>query len=223
MDRRILPLAGAVGAVLVSSIVVLAAPPAGNKPNKVTIEARPTVITFGTTGGIGGRATGPKLPAGTAVVLEADTVPIDRFVASANGVLSASGEYSFQVSPQANTKYRVTVNSSPRVLSPEILMFVRMKISLRVSDTTPARGQMVRFYGSVTPAHVGHVIRIQKRNADGTFRNVARTSLTAGTASSSRYTGSIRIFVNGAYRVLVASHDDHVKAVSALRLLRVPS
>jgi hypothetical protein len=98
-----------------------------------------------------------------------------------------------------------------------------MRASLGVSDTSPTRGQRVRFYGSVSPPHAGVVVHIQRRNPDGTFRNVAKTYLVARNATSSRYSGVIRIYRNGAYRVLVPSQADNVKAVSVLRQLRIAS
>jgi len=221
MRERSLLVVGAVSALLVPAALALAAPP-GSTPVRVGVEARPSIVTWGTAGGIGGHVSGPRTPAGTAVVLEADTVPFDGFLPSATSAIDASGDYGFRVSPTANTRYRVTVRTAPPAQSAEVLMYVRMRVSLRVSDASPTRGQRVRFYGSVTPAHVGLVVRIQKRNADGTFRNVARATLTAGSsASSSRFTGAIPIFANGVYRVLAPSHDDHVKALSALRVLRV--
>jgi len=214
-------LAAALGAVLIPTAAGLAQRPPPNPPGQVSIEARPALITWGTTGGIGGRASGPRLGAGARVVLEADSVPFDGYANLATGVLDATGGYSFPVSPRANTKYRVAVGA-PRVLSGEVLVYVRMRVSLRVGDTSPARGQRVRFYGSVTPAHPGLTVHIQRRNPDASFRNVARATLTAGaTANSSRYTGTIPISRTGVYRVLVPSHADHVTGVSALRVLRV--
>jgi hypothetical protein len=223
LRHRILPIAGALSALLVPATVVVAAKPPKNTPGRVSIGVQPSVITWGTTGGIGGQLSGPRQQAGSPVVLQAETPPATRFHTSATGALDARGAYNFRVSPGANTRYRVMAGSGLRVQSSEVLMYVRMRASLRVSDASPTRGQRVRFFGSVSPAHVGLVVHIQKRNPDGSFRNVARTFLVAGSGSSSRYSGVIRIFRNGAYRVLVPTHADHVKAVSRLRLLRVSS
>ena len=223
MRYRTLAFAGAVSALLVPTAVVLAAKPVKNTPGAVTIGALPSIITWGTTGGIGGRVTGPGQTAGSAVTLQTQTPPSTRFLAGPTGAVGANGAYNFGVSPQVNTRYRVMTGASPRVQSAEVLMYVRMRASLAVSDTTPARGQRVRFYGSVSPPHAGVVVHIQRRNPDGTFRNVAKTYLVARNASSSRYSGVIRIYRNGSYRVLVPSQADNVKAVSVLRQLRIAS
>jgi hypothetical protein len=221
--HRIFPVACALSALLVPAAALVAAKPPKNTPGRVSIGVLPSIITWGTTGGIGGHLSGAPQQAGSPVVLQAETPPAARFHTSATSALDARGQYNFRVSPGANTRYRVLAGSGLRVQSSEVLMFVRMRASLRVSDSSPTRGQRVRFSGSVSPAHTGLVVRIQKRNADGTFRNVARTFLIAGSASSSRYSGVIRVYRNGVYRVLVPSHADHVKAVSGLRLLRIPS
>jgi hypothetical protein len=224
--HRALAVAGALSAVLVPTAAVLAAKPAKPvkaTPGRVSIGMLPSIVTWGTTGGIGGHVTGGGSQTGSPVVLQAETPPAARFHSSATGAVDARGQYNFRVSPGANTRYRVMAGSGLRVQSSEVLMFVRMRASLRVSDSSPTRGQRVRFSGSVSPAHVGLVVHIQKRDADGSFRNVARTFLVAGAASSSRYSGVIRVYRNGVYRVLVPSHAEHVKAVSGLRLLRVAS
>jgi hypothetical protein len=90
--------------------------------------------------------------------------------------------------------------SGSRAQSADVLMFVRMRAGLRVSDSSPTRGQRVRFSGLVRPGHAALVVHIQKRNPDGTFRNVAKTFLVAGSASSSHYSGVIRVYRNGRYR-----------------------
>jgi hypothetical protein len=92
-----------------------------------------------------------------------------------------------------------------------------------VGDAFPERGDLVRLFGSVTPAHNGLQLRIQKRNPDGSYRNVARATLSAGSGARSRFEARIPIYRNGWYRVLAPSHDDHTKAVSAPRLVRVTS
>lgn len=221
MRHRILPIAGALGALFVPAAALMAAKPPKATPGRVSIALLPAVITWGTTGGIGGHLSGSRQQAGSPVVLQAETPPAARFHTSATGALDANGQNNFRVSPQANTSYRVMAGSGLRVQSSEVVMFVRMRASLRVSDSSPTRSQRVRFAGSVSPPHVGLLVHIQKRNTDGSFQNVARTFLVAGSASSSRYSGVIRIFRKGVYRVLVPSHADHVKAVSGLRLLRV--
>jgi hypothetical protein len=222
MRDRILPVACVLSALLVPTGALLAAKPPQKGPGRVTIGVLPSTVTWGTTGGVGGQVSGRGQPTGSLVVLEAQTPP-GAFVRRATDAADASGQYNFRVTPGVNTRYRVMAGAA-RVPSAEVLMFVRMRASLQVTDTSPASGQRVRFYGAVSPAHPGLVVRIQKRNPDGTFRNVAHTFLRAGSnASTSRYSGTIRVYRNGVYRVLVPTHNDHVKAFSGLRLLRIAS
>jgi hypothetical protein len=157
------------------------------------------------------------------VILEADAYPFRGFVPLATTTANARGQFEFLVRPAANTRYRVVPRSNRNVRSDEVLVFVRMKASLRLSDAFPERGGTVGFFGSVTPAHDGLQVRIQKRNPDGSYRNVARAALTTGSGESSRFDARIPIYRNGWYRVLVPSHDDHTKALSAPRPVRVTS
>ena len=133
MNHRILPIAGALSALLVPAAVVMAAKPAKTTPGRVSIGMLPSVVTWGTTGGIGGHLTGTRQQPGSPVVLQAEIPPAIRFHTSATGALDASNQYNFRVSPQANTRYRVMAGSGLRVVSSEVLMFVRMRASLRVT------------------------------------------------------------------------------------------
>jgi hypothetical protein len=224
MDARRSALLGAAGLAMLPIGLAVAASPNGTPPGRVTISATPEVVTLGTSAGIGGRVTGNRASAGTQAVLESDTVPFGAFATEATGALNARREFGFTVTPQASTRYRVRIRSAQEIVSPETVVSVRMRVSLRVSDAFPEPGQIVRFYGSVRPPHPGLVLRLQKRNPDRTWRNVARIPVPAtASTTTSRYSGEIPITRNGVYRVLAPSHDDHVKAVSAPRLVRTSS
>jgi hypothetical protein len=212
-------------AVAGAGVVPALAPAAAPAPTvRLSIEATPSLVTWGTDAGIGGRMTGNRgRMAGRAVILEADPYPFRGFTAMATTTTNARGLFDFLVRPAANTRYRAVPQGARGGPSNDVLVFVRMRTSLRVSDAFPERGDRVRFFGSVTPSHEGLTVHIQKRNPDGTYRNVARASLTHGTGASSRFEASIPIYRNGWYRVLAPSHDDHTKAVSAPRLVRVTS
>jgi hypothetical protein len=186
----------------------------------ITITAQPGVVVFGTATGVAGQLKGSG-KAGQIVTLEADDVPFTGFGTVSTTTSDPSGHYAFSVRPLLNTKYRVTTKSSPPAASAEVLVYTRMKVSLRVSDALPSRGQSVRFFGSVTPAHDGSTVHIQQRTSTGAFRNVARVPLTDNGTGSSRYGGRLRIYRNGVYRVLAPSHADHAKGISALRTIRV--
>jgi hypothetical protein len=215
-------LTGTAATVALAPSLAVSAQPSPRPTVRLSIEASPSLITWGTEGGIGGRMSGNRgQVSGRSLSLEADAYPFGGFAAVATTTTNPRGQFDFLVRPAANTRYRVVPRSAPSVRSDEVLIFVRMKASLRLSDAFPGRGDPVRFFGSVTPAHDGLQVRIQKRNPDGSYRNVARATLTTGSGVSSRFEARIPIYRNGWYRVLVPSHDDHTKAVSAPRLVRV--
>ena len=225
MRRSLMILTGATAATaaLAPSLAV-SAQPSPRPTVRLSIEASPSLITWGTDAGIGGRMTGDRgETSGRSVTLEADAYPFRGFAPQATTRTNARGDFDFLVRPAANTRYRVVAESARTVRSDEALIFVRMKASLRVGDAFPERGDLVRFFGSVTPAHDGLEVRLQKRALDGSYRNVARTMLSTGSGVSSRFEARIPIYRNGWYRVLAPSHDDHTKAVSAPRLVRVTS
>ena len=98
---------------------------------------------------------------------------------------------------------------------------VRTRVSLHVSTTTPAVGARVKFSGSVTPAHDGQMVLIQRRSRTGRFVTVATTELLHTTTGGSIYRKTLRIKASGTYRV-IKSHDAHnAIGVSALRRITV--
>lgn len=225
MRRSRLALAGAAAATAaLAPSLGTGAPPNPQPTARLSIEASPSLITWGTQAGIGGQVTGRRGPmSGRSVTLEADAFPFGSFTQLGTATANARGQFSFLVRPADNTRYRVLAEGRNAPQSNDVLVYVRMRASLRVGHAFPERGERVEFFGSVTPAHDGLTVHIQKRNPDGTYRNVARTTLTAGSGVSSRFEARIPIYRNGWYRVLAPSHDDHTKAVSAPRLVRVTS
>jgi hypothetical protein len=224
------PSARLTGAVLIAAplttvgaaVVAGAPPPSPADVSRVTISADPGLIGIGTESGIGGRLDGRRV-AGRAVVLEADPVPGGVFAPVATAVTNGRGRYEFTVHPDRNTRYRVELRGRTATRSPEQIVYVRMRVTMRVDDARPSRGQRVRFFGSVLPAHDGLVAHIQRRTLTGGYHNVARVPLTDAGGGRSRFEGSIPITRSGVYRILVPSHDDHTKAVSAPRVVRISS
>lgn len=201
--------------------------PPGNQQNAITIAAAPTTVTFTRPTTISGKLTGPG-SGGVQVTLEENPYPFTGGFKATNltATTTATGDYSIAVTPSVNTRYRVTAKTSPPVTSPETLVNVRVKISLRLSDRTPAIGQSVRFSGTVLPAHNGKTVRIQRRTSTGGWRTVASTALVATTplngVARSKYAKRIRVRRNGTYRARVTPADgDHVTGFSARRSARV--
>jgi plastocyanin len=91
------------------------------------------------------------------------------------------------------------------------------KITLKVSDATPRAGSRVRFYGSVTPAHDGRKVAIQKRGRGGSFKTVARATLRDAGRARSTFSRRLRVRADGVYRARFGS------VLSAKRKLDVSS
>jgi flagellar hook-associated protein FlgK len=206
-------------ALLATGVALAAKPPA----NTVTVTAHPSTVTFGRASTISGAVTGAG-NAGVSVTLQANPYPFTGgFTNAGSAVTDASGAYHFTVTPAVNTRYQVQAKASPTVTSPQVGVNVRVKVTLRVSDRSPALGQRVRFSGLVVPAHNGKVALIQRRSS-GHWRTVARAALVAATplngVQRSRYAKRVRIRSHGSYRVRVDPGDgDHVAGNSARRSL----
>jgi hypothetical protein len=159
--------------------------------------------------------------AGVVVSLErrATTTPV--FEPAMTTTTDAKGDYRFVASPDSNSIFRVTAATTPPVQSGELAVAVRPRVGLRVGDTTPRKGQRVRFRGTVRPAHDGRRVSIQRRRADGTWARVARPRLRDAGDTFSRYARRLRIRRTGTYRVRIAGHADHVAGFSRTRSLTV--
>lgn len=201
--------------------VAVAVQPSGSA---VTLEANPTTVVYASPTTLSGRVTGAGNAGGVKVHLEQDTTrPYgdDYRPAGVTATTANNGKYSFTLKPRVNTQYRVDAKTSPPVTSTPRLVLVRMRVGIRLSDSTPARGRLVRFSGSVSPAHDGLKARIQKRSSTGRFVTVARKTLTDAGDARSAYSRRIRIYRDGVYRVKVAGDSDHINGFSRLRTIDV--
>jgi len=200
--------------------------PGPGQSNALSIAAAPPTIIHGGSTAISGRLTGPNSGA-VAVTLEQNPFPFTGgFKAAANAITDKNGDYSFTVKPTLGTRYRVSAKTSPPVMSTEVRVNVRVKVTLRVSDKTPARGRSVRFSGLVIPAHNGKIAKIQRRTATGTWKTVVSATLKPALAvngvTRSRYSRRLTIRRNGTYRVRVSPGDgDHSVGRSPTRRLVV--
>jgi hypothetical protein len=190
--------------------------------NGVTIAAAPNPVTFGKATVVSGTVTGPNA-AGVVVDLEQTpspfTAPFTKTGQTAT--TDATGNYTFTVTPTANVRYQVTAKTSPPVTSANVQVNVRKRVSFRVNDRSIHRGQRVRFFGTVKPAHDGLVARIQRRKA-GKWRTVAKTTLRKSTtAGQSRYSKRMRVYRTGVYRVRVPADADHLRGTSRKRKITV--
>jgi hypothetical protein len=205
--------------------------PAAGAPgaSSLTIKATPARVTFGRSTTISGQLTGTG-NGGVEVTLQANPHPYTGGFKDTNvkGTTNPQGAYSLVVTPTLNTRYRVVAKARPPVTSAEVTVNVRLRVSFRLSDRTPAVGQRVRFSGVVTPGHDGKFARIQRRSSTGRWVTVARATLRTATpvngVARSRYAKRLRIRRSGTYRVRVTPGDgDHVLGTSVRRRASVHS
>ena len=199
-------------------------PPSQNNPS-LTIAANPATTTYRGATVISGRRRG-KNHANQPVALQANPFPFRGFKDVAFTRTDANGAYRFTARPRRHTRYR-TVSPRPATIydavitSPEMLVHVRLHVGIRLSDSTPRRGQRVRFFGTVAPKHNGHRVYVQRRRRDGRWVTIARARTRNMSGNRSRYSKRVRIFRTGAYRVRVRGHADHSTGTSRRRAIRV--
>ena len=181
----------------------------------LTIAASPNPVVFGRTTTIAGRLNGPD-NAGKVVTLRGDGYPYDGFQNLGTAVTNAQGDYSFAQVPRVNTRYQVRqANQESAVVG----VLVRIRTSLRLSDRTPRRGQVVRFSGRACPEHDGALVRIQRLTRRG-WVTVRRTRLRAAVRCSV-FSRRMRLYRDGRYRATVARDADHATGISARRRVDV--
>ena len=216
--RKIIVLAGALLAAAVP-VTLAAKPPKPPRNAKLNATVRPTAIVFGkfvtTTGHITSNT------AGVPVELQADPAPFDgKWVTRGTKSTDAKGDVSFALAPDLNTKLRLQTTNAPKLTSGETTVTVAWRVGFRVSDTTPRKGQSIRFSGSVHPAHVGGTVLIQKRTASG-FKTVKSTVLKTATSTYSNYSTRMRTRSTGTYRVRIPADATHASGTSRTRTLTV--
>jgi hypothetical protein len=94
-------------------------------------------------------------------------------------------------------------------------------VAMWSTTATPRRGRLVRFSGTVSPAHNGRLVRLQRRSASGAFLTVRTMRLVPTTGNRSFFTGLARVFFSGTYRVVIYYDGDHLTSYSPDRRLIV--
>jgi hypothetical protein len=201
---------------------VAAKPPKpGNNNQNLTIKASAASVTFGRTVTISGAT--KNIPAGTTLEVQQNPYPYAGFKPSGKtGVVDPAGNYSIPgVVPQVHTQYKVVAKTSPPVESGTVFVRVALRVSFKVGDSTPKKGAMDRFFGTVASAHDGKPVLIQKKTATG-YKTVTRTTLLDNGTATSKYSKKLRIRRNGTYRVIAESLDPAIdNGTSRTRTLRV--
>jgi hypothetical protein len=180
----------------------------------VTLSAAPALLTFGTPTVLSGQVTGP----------DNVNVRVDLLPGNLQANTDASGNYSFTVKPQANTRYHVTAKAKPQVESAVVEVKVRPLISFGVDDSSARKGQRVKFSGSVSPAHDGLPVMIQRKVGAGAYRTIATVTLAkSAVAGRSTYARRLKVSRTATYRVRIAADADHAAGTSRTRRVRVAS
>ena len=188
----------------------------GGGAGNLTLAAQPTTVTFGRAVTLSGKVTGPNA-AGRQVTLRSDPFPFDNFDNAGNATTNAQGDYSLTQSPTLNTRYQARSGNEESAI---VTVLVRPRVTLRLSDSTPRRGQRVRFSGRVCPDHDGSRVAIQRRTAAG-FRTVARATLRE-VPGCSRFARRLTVRRDGTYRAIIRGHNDHATGISPRRRANVP-
>jgi plastocyanin len=82
-----------------------------------------------------------------------------------------------------------------------------LKVTLKLSDSTPLAGRGVRLSGVVSPARDGRKLLIQKRVGNGKFKTIATTRLRAAKGDKSTYGLKLRLSKDAVLRARVAAGD----------------
>lgn len=138
----------------------------------------------------------------------------------------ADGSYSFNVVPVRKAYYSIVAPATAtagREASPGLLITVRRKISIKVSDRTPRVNQVVRFSGFISPSYPlgpGAVATLQRRDKNGAFDNVKAALLKAAGQFTS-YRVRVRVKSAGVYRIAVPSSTYYGSGGSVAIVMRV--
>lgn len=189
----------------------------------LTFTASPLTVLFGASTTLKATLTNFASNAGQSVELRENPYPYSTgFKAVATALTDANGVAAFVRMPALHTQYQAVAKQPGNDVTGAVIQLnVRPKISLGLSDRTPRKGQKVRFKGSVTPAHDGRVVYIQKRGRTGGYKTIGQTTLKTVTGGArSSYSKTLKIYSSGKYRALLKSHEDHL-AATKIRSLKI--
>jgi hypothetical protein len=142
------------------------------------------------------------------------------------GTAGADGSYAFSVVPVRKAYYSVVAPATAtagREASPGLLVTVRRKVSIKVSDRTPRKNELVRFSGFISPSYPlgpGAVATLQRRDKSGAFTNV-KAALLKAAGDFTSYRVHIRLKSPGVYRIAVPSSTYYGSGASVAIVVRV--
>ena len=191
-------------------------------PLSLALISSPNPVVFGSPFFVEGTLAGTG-GANHAIVLQANPFPYTGgFKTVGNPELTNStGGFSFPYLGLAeNAQLRVVTVGVPVVISPIVLESVAVKATVHVRSTN--RRGYVRLYGTVTPAEPGAQVGFQLLKPGHASINQGGTPVKAASATSSTFSGFMRLRHLGLYRVLIKVTNDgaHVSNYSAPILIR---
>jgi hypothetical protein len=191
-------------------------------PLSLALVSTPNPVVFGSPFYVEGTLSGTG-GANHAIVLQANPFPYTGgFKTIGNPELTnATGGFSFPyLGLTENAQLRVVTVGLPVVISPVVLQSVAVRATAHVQSTK--RRGYVRIYGTVTPAEPGAQVGFQLLKTGHASINQGGTPVKAAGATSSTFSGFMRLRTPGLYRVLIKVSDDgaHVSNYSAPILIR---
>ena len=189
-------------------------------PASVSLTASRNPVTFGESINFAGALTGGAV-AGVQVALQENLYPFTGFAEVATAITDVNGRFTFVRTPVANAAYRVVQKNDNDVRSQTILALIRSRVSMRVSTSRPRRGRPVRFSGSVSPAHTGHTVYIQRLTSRGWRTAVRATLVATDNPFLVSYSATLRRVRSGVYRAFIPMKLAHLAGNSSSRRVRV--
>jgi len=166
--------------------------------------------------------TGTALVAGlgeTPVTLQQAPSATGPFVNVQTVTSVRSGEFAFgPQTPSATTYYRAVAGS---MVSAPLQVAVRFRIGLFVSKSHSRRGGLVRFHGTVAPAHNGGHVLLQWLGPNHRWQTVRRLRLHRAGTGASAYGTVIRLSRGGRWRAVVQPDLQNAKGFSQVRRIRL--
>ena len=217
-----------IGTTLLAAAALLAsvATTAAQKPPKpapgqqaVTLSASPNPVTFSKLVTVKVSVKGAK--SGVSVTLQRHLTNSRTFSDAETKTTDAKGDATFTTRPRETTYYRAVARTNPDQTSSETIVKVAPLVGLRLSDSTPRKGSLVRFSGTVRPRHDGRRVYLQRKIGGGSFVTVKRVSLARATSTYSKYSVRTRVRSTATYRVRILGHTDHSLGISRERTATV--
>ena len=146
--------------------------------SQLTIETSADPIAYGSTVTISGTA---SAGANEPVTLLARTAG-GAFAAVAHTNTDEGGNYTFTQAPLQGTYYRVTDATAKSAV---LLEAVSYALTSEPAPSTASTGQQLTFSGTLTPAHSGQLVYLERENPSGIgFHLIGSASVQAGTPST---------------------------------------